>query len=147
MCARQGAFTWRCKSSTDPTGGTVSRTARVSIARWNLKEAAGKALARRTEIAYEASMWDEEANVSKVRYLYGRHGRKCGGHKREGGCALPGEVCRSCPVLLPPKGGGMSRQKSAEGILRSIDRTEGPNLKYVTGALNFDEQWRRRKSG
>ena len=44
-CARQGAPTWRCKSSTGPTGGTVSRTARVSIERWNLKEAAGKALA------------------------------------------------------------------------------------------------------
>ncbi len=36
------------KSITHPTGGSVSRTARVSIARWNLKEAAGKALARRT---------------------------------------------------------------------------------------------------
>ena len=44
LCARQGASTWRCKSSIGPTGGTVSRTARVSIARWNLKEAAGKAL-------------------------------------------------------------------------------------------------------
>ena len=34
--------------------GTVSRTARVSTARSNLKEAAGKIPARRTEIAYEA---------------------------------------------------------------------------------------------
>ena len=45
VCARQGAPTRRCKSSTDPTGGTVSLTARVSTVRWNLKEAAGKALA------------------------------------------------------------------------------------------------------
>ena len=37
-------------------------------------------------------MLDEEAIISKVRYLTGRHVRKCGGHKREGGCALPGEV-------------------------------------------------------
>ena len=29
--------------------GTVSRTARVSIARWNLKEAVSKSAARRTE--------------------------------------------------------------------------------------------------
>ena len=35
----------------DPTGGTISRTARVFTVRWNLKEAAGKTLARRTEIA------------------------------------------------------------------------------------------------
>jgi hypothetical protein len=37
-------------------------------------------------------MPDEEANISKVRYLTGRHVRICGGHKREGGCALPGEA-------------------------------------------------------
>ena len=64
----------------------------MSIVRWNLKEAAGKALAQRTEIAYEAVMSDEKANIFKVLYLYGRHGRKCGGYKCEGGCALPGEV-------------------------------------------------------
>ena len=95
LCARQGAPTWRCKSSTRPTGGSVSRTARVPTARWDLKEAAGKALARRTEIVYEATVLDEEANIFKVPYLYGEHGRRYGGHKREGGGALPGEVCQS----------------------------------------------------
>ena len=65
----------------------------MSIARWNLKEAAGKTLARRTEIAYEAVKLDEKANIFKVQYLYGKLGRRCGGHKREGGCALPGEIC------------------------------------------------------
>jgi hypothetical protein len=44
----------------------------VPIVRWDLKEAAGKALARRTEIAYEASMLDEKANIFKVRYLCGK---------------------------------------------------------------------------
>jgi len=29
LCARQGALTWRWKSSTHPTGGSVSRTARL----------------------------------------------------------------------------------------------------------------------
>ena len=33
-----------------------SWTARVSIVRWNLKEAVGKSLVRRTEIAYEAKL-------------------------------------------------------------------------------------------
>jgi len=78
----------------DPTGGTISRTARVSIARWNLKEAAGKTLARRTEIAYEACKLDEKANIFKVQYLYGKLVRRCGGHKRQGESALPGEVCQ-----------------------------------------------------
>jgi len=37
----------------------------------------------------------EEAIIFEAQYLYGRHGRRCGGHKREGGSALPGEVCPS----------------------------------------------------
>lgn len=94
LCARQGALTWGCKSPTGPAGGTVSRTARVVTARWNLKEAAGKALARRTEIAYEAAMLGERAIIFKAQYLHGKRGRICGGHKREGESALPGEVCR-----------------------------------------------------
>jgi hypothetical protein len=65
----------------------------VSIVRWNLKEAAGKTLARRTETTYEALKLDKKANIFKVRYLYGKLGSICGGHKREGGCAIPGEVC------------------------------------------------------
>jgi len=42
--------------------GTVSRTARVSVVRRNLKEAAGKIPARRTEIAYEAGISGREGN-------------------------------------------------------------------------------------
>ena len=38
-------------------------------------------------------MLDEKANIFKVRYLNGKRGRRCGGHKREGQCALPGEIC------------------------------------------------------
>jgi len=49
-----------------PTAGTISRTARVSVVRPNLKEAAGKTLARRREIAYEAVMLDKKANIFKV---------------------------------------------------------------------------------
>src|SRR6266568_9644465 len=42
--------------------GTDSRTARVSVARRNLKEAAGKVSARRTGIAYEAVTSGREGN-------------------------------------------------------------------------------------
>jgi hypothetical protein len=48
LCARQGASTWRCKPSARPTGGSFSRTARVPIARWDLKEAAGRDSQRQT---------------------------------------------------------------------------------------------------
>ena len=37
---------------------------------------------------------DEEANIFKVQYLYGKLGRICGGHKREGEGAIPGEICQ-----------------------------------------------------
>ena len=89
----------------------------MSTARWNLKEAAGKALARRTEIAYEACKLDEEANIFKVRYLYGKFVRICGGHKREGESALPGEVCNFAIELSSLRGDGKKLQKSAEGIV------------------------------
>lgn len=46
-----------------PDGGTVGRTARLSIARRNLKEAAGKAPAGRTRIAHAAAMPDEKAHI------------------------------------------------------------------------------------
>jgi hypothetical protein len=51
-------------------------------------------------------MPDEEANISKVRYLTGRHVRRCGGHKREGGCALPGETSRHavCATVVARRG-------------------------------------------
>jgi hypothetical protein len=64
----------------------------VSIARWNPEEAAGKTLARRTETAYEATRLDEKAIIFKVLYLHGESWRICGGHKREGDRAIPGEV-------------------------------------------------------
>jgi len=40
----------------------------VSIVRWDLKEAAGKTLVRRTGSAYEAAMLDEKADFFKVPY-------------------------------------------------------------------------------
>ena len=89
-CCGGSWMIWRCKSSTGPARGTVSRTARVPTARWDLKEAAGKALARRTEIAYEAAVAGEKAHIFKARYLHGSCGRKCGGHKCEGHTSYPG---------------------------------------------------------
>ncbi len=57
----------------------------------------------------------EEANLFKAQYLYGRCGRICGGHKREGACALPGEVCRPamCYCRREATGwGGRSQQRA-----------------------------------
>jgi len=57
-------------------------------------------------------MLDEEAYIFEVRYLHRKHGRICGGHKCEGGPALPGEVCPSVPLeggtTNPARGSGWS---------------------------------------
>jgi RNA-directed DNA polymerase len=87
-------------------------------------------------------MLDKKANIFKVRYLYGKHRRRCGGHK-----------CRRCvritrgdllylPYVLPPsQGGGMGEQKSAEGILGLFDKAEGPNMKVPEDGLSrFDDE-------
>jgi hypothetical protein len=66
--------------------------------RRNLKEAEGKALVRRTGIAYEADAMDKRALLLKVRYLYGNRGSRCGGYKREGRMHYPGRS-GSLPTL------------------------------------------------
>ena len=75
-------------------------------------------------------MLDEKAIIFKVQYLYGKHGRRCGRYKREGECALPGEVC-------------LLRQKSADGIVLSnlcvkTSCTGRPEHEVRSGASNFD---------
>jgi hypothetical protein len=62
-------------------------------------------------------MLDEEATISKVQYLYGKCACRCGGYKREGGCALPGEICQPAFVLPTSRGVGIGWQKSAEAIV------------------------------
>ena len=104
-CARQGVLSQGGKSPTGPTRGTVRCTARVPTARWDLKEAGGKALDRRTGSGYEATVRDEKANIFKVRNLYGTHGRRSDGHKCGRKCALPGEISDVAIKLAPPKGG------------------------------------------
>jgi hypothetical protein len=63
-------------------------------------------------------MPDKKAIFFKVQSLYGRHVRRCGGHKREGECAIPGEVSRAAVHTVPlseRKGKGL--EKSAEAIV------------------------------
>ena len=69
---------------------------------------------------------DEKAHIFKVQYLYGKLGRRCGGYKREGECAIPGEICMRANVLPASRGAGMRMQKSAEGIVgRDEDEESG----------------------
>ena len=88
----------------------------MSIARWNLKEAEGKVLARRTEIVYEAVAVGEKAHIFKARYLYGNCGRKCGGYKCEGHVSYPGSS-DDLPLATAIVRWGMGYQKSAEAIV------------------------------
>jgi len=104
VCARQGALTSWLKSNAHPARGSASRTARVSIVRWNPKEAAGKTLVRRTETTYEAAAADERANLLKVQCLHGSCGSRCGGHKRGGQCAIPGEISGGAIKLARSQG-------------------------------------------
>ena len=77
----------------------------MSIARWDLKEAGGKTLDRRTGSGYEANVRDEKAKIFKVRNLSGTHGRRSDGHKCGRKCALPGEISGVAIKLAPPQGG------------------------------------------
>ena len=47
----------------------------------------------------------KEANIFKAQNLSGRHGRICDEYKREGKCAIPGEVCPVSKQFQPEEGG------------------------------------------
>ena len=76
----------------------------------------------------EADMLGEKANRFKAQILSGKHGRRCGGHKREGKCALPGEIC-------PEQRAEVSRGQSKPGV---SCRDEGLNMKLRERDLVFD---------
>jgi hypothetical protein len=59
--------------------GTPSRTARVPIARWDLKEAEGKSPARGTRTAYEANVCGRGGVGPQNPKASGTDGRRCGG--------------------------------------------------------------------
>ena len=74
-------------------------------------------------------MTDTKANIFEVQYLYGSHGSRHGGHKREGRCALPGEICQSAieATVVERLREGLAEVSS--GHSRHIDRAEGPDVK------------------
>ena len=72
-------------------------------------------------------MTGEKANIFKARCLHGSHGRRCGGHKRGGQCALPGEVSGFAIKLGGSKGPDEEAGEVSRSHRRSLDPTEGPN--------------------
>jgi hypothetical protein len=73
----------------------------------------------------EASHWGETAKIVEARYLHGTMRCRADRHKREGGCAIPGEIWRRAAVLRGSRGSRRRCQKSAEAVVG--DGTEGPN--------------------
>jgi len=65
-------MTWGWKSPTGPTRGTFSRTARVSIARWNLKEAKGIALTLAQIAEHLEQEYDVQLTVSALSHAITR---------------------------------------------------------------------------
>ena len=119
VCARQGVLTSWLESNAHPARGSASRTARVSTARWNLKEAVSKTLVRRTGSTYEAAAADERAQRLKVHYLHGSCGSICDGDKRGSQCAIPGEISAGAIKLARSQG----RDEAAGEVSRGHSRS------------------------
>ena len=58
-------------------------------------------------------MLDEKAIIFKVRCLHGKHRRRCGGHKREGECAIPGEISSLALATVAHRRGKKGLRKEA----------------------------------
>ena len=89
----------------------------MPTATWNLEESAGKALARRTGIAYEASVLGEKQYISKPQYLHRKYGDRWGMYKCiKVATSYPGRSV-TLPCATSMRGGGMGCHKSRETIL------------------------------
>ena len=90
-------------------------------------------------------MMGEKANIFKARCLHGNHGRRCGGHKRGGQCALPGEISGFAIKLARSQGW----DEEAREVSRSHSRPprEGRRTEQNTWNRNraLDEGKRARK--
>lgn len=97
--------------------GTSSRTARVPIARWDLKEAAGKTPAQGTRTVYEALICGRGSVGARSPMSSGTGGRICGGRGVKVTRLTLGDLHsrRSTMANLIERCGD-DVQKSAEGI-------------------------------
>lgn len=77
----------------------------------------------------EAAQWGEQANRCKAQFLHGTLRRRSDGHKRDGECVIPGEICIAAMSNEHRKVLTRARQKSAEAIVVLASRDEGPNMK------------------
>lgn len=77
----------------------------------------------------EAAQRGEQAIRCKARFLHGTLRRRSDGHKREGECVIPGEVCMAAMSNEHRKVLKRAMQKSAEAIVVPACRDEGPNMK------------------
>jgi hypothetical protein len=101
------------KSFTDLIGGTVSHN-RKGVRREAESEGSERQTTGSTNRNHiEADMLGEKANRFKAQYLYGKHRRRCGGHKWESKCALPGEVCPVSTQFLSEEGNGLRESEGS----------------------------------
>lgn len=91
----------------------------------SLKEAGWQIAGLTNRKRIKATHRGEQAKFCKARYLHGTMRRISDRHKREGGCAIPGEIWPRAARLPSSRGEGMRDQKSAEGIVGGD--TEGLN--------------------
>ena len=132
ICNRQGKpireVTWGCLSFGDSPlealmTGTSSQTARVSTARWGLKEAEGKSLAQGTRTAYEAITGGRGSVGVRSPKSSRTGGRRRGGHGEKVTRLTLGDLSICLCGQSLPRGGENGGQKSAEGIVgRRIGR-------------------------
>jgi hypothetical protein len=110
--------------------GTPSRTARVPIVRWDLKEAGGKRPTRGTQTACEAAQRGRGSVGVQSPMSSGTLWGICGGDGRKVTRLTLGALS-ICPWLGKSKGFLMDGQKSAEG---EKDRRSDPRLEHVNPA-------------
>ena len=73
----------------------------------------------------EAGRWGEQANLCEAQFLHGTLRRRSDGHKRDGECVIPGEICMAAMSNEHRKVLKRAMQKSAEAVLVPVRQANG----------------------
>ena len=87
----------------------------------------------------EAALWGEQAKRCEARNVYGTRCRRSDAHKRERGCAIPGEIC-NLEELNPLLRGWINYFKltQTKGVLEELDSWMRRRLRCLMW-----RQWKR----
>jgi hypothetical protein len=117
VCAPGRAHSFGGGSPLHTRHGEVLAEGKGALGDWRSEGSRKQSAGATNRKRIEAALRGEQANICEARFVYGTRRRRSDAHKREGECAIPGEIWRRAAVLRGSRGSRRRRQKSAEAVV------------------------------